>query len=156
MAEDFVITGLDAVADGIAALPGRIQKGTDKGIRAASKEAKKLLRARMSYEGGGTTPSDMLGKGTGYARKGIRAAIFREAGDLAARVYVASKGFNEMPTPGNIAYINVAGARIRTRGGVLPARSFFEPVQQQVRSFVGDMIDDAVAAEVVKPLTGAF
>ena len=151
-----IVSGLDDLSKMFGEIPKRIERGTEKGIRKATSEARKLLRAQMSYDGGGTTPADMLGRGTGFARKGVRAAFFRKGDDSHGRVYVASKGFTESPTPGNIAYINVAGSAIRTRGGVLPARSFFEPVQRAISGVAAGYIDDAIAAELVKPLLEVF
>lgn len=152
------ITGLDTLASTIEAIPAVMQKGIDKGVRKATSQARKLLKQRMSYSGG-TTPADMLGTGSGYARSGIRSAIFRNPGaglqDLSGRVYVTSKGFDS-PTPGNIAYINVAGAAMRTRGGRLPARDFFRPVQEAVRGFAGDMIEEALTEAFTAPLLEGF
>ena len=148
------ISGFEQLETLVDAIPPVVQKGIDKGIRKATSQARALLKQRMSYQGG-TTPLDMLGRGSGYARSGIRSAIFRQSGaglqDLSGRVYVTSKGFDS-PTPGNITYINVAGSQTRTRGGVLPARDFFRPVQEAVRGFAGDMIDAAIADALAKPL----
>jgi hypothetical protein len=146
------IIGLEKLSDIVEAIPARIQKGTDKGIRKLTSEARRLLRQRMSFKGD-DTPPDMLGTVTGYTRKGVRRATFRDGEGLVGKVYVGSKGFSQTPTPGTIAAINVAGAPARTRGGALPARDFFMPVRESVRNLAGDWIDAAVADELVRPLT---